>query len=246
MGEVLPSGVDWLATGVAGFDPASNSLSTADGRTIKYDYLVVATGMQPKWGKVKGLPDALGDGRVVSNMSFKTAPLTFKAVQALRSGHALFTMPKGVVKCPGAGHKVCYISEDHFRRAGRRGAIDVTLAMAGDKVFGVPRYAATIEKLVAARGINVQLSRNLVEVRGAAQEAVFEVLGPNGQAVGEEVAKYDLLHVTPPQGPLEVVAESQLANEEGWVAVNQEVGVGLGVGVVVGGVREQVCGLTEG
>jgi len=65
-----------------------------------------ATGIQAKWERVKGLPDALGDGQVVSNMSFWTAPLTFKAVQGLREGHAVFTMPKGVIKCPGAGQKV--------------------------------------------------------------------------------------------------------------------------------------------
>ena len=65
-----------------------------------------ATGIQAKWHKVKGLPHCLGDGHVVSNMNVGTAPLTFKAVQGLRQGHAVFTMPKGVIKCPGAGQKV--------------------------------------------------------------------------------------------------------------------------------------------
>jgi sulfide:quinone oxidoreductase len=53
-----------------------------------------AAGCQPKWDTVKGLPEALGDGRVVSNYSPKYAPLTFEALKQLRSGHAIFTMPK--------------------------------------------------------------------------------------------------------------------------------------------------------
>lgn len=61
---------------------------------------------QAKWERVKGLPAALGDGKVVSNMSFGTAPKTFQALQNLQEGHALFTFPPGVVKCPGAGQKV--------------------------------------------------------------------------------------------------------------------------------------------
>lgn len=65
-----------------------------------------ATGLQAKWDRVKGLPQSLGDGHVVSNMNVRTAPLTFKAVQGLKQGNALFTMPKGVIKCPGAGQKV--------------------------------------------------------------------------------------------------------------------------------------------
>lgn len=40
---------------------------------------------------------------------------------------------------------MCYISEDHWRRHGRREDINVTLCMPGDRVFGIPRYAETIE-----------------------------------------------------------------------------------------------------
>lgn len=65
--------------------------------------------MQAKWERVKGLTDALGDGHVVSNMSSWTAPLTFEAVQGLEKGHAVFNMPKGVIKCPGAGQKVSHL-----------------------------------------------------------------------------------------------------------------------------------------
>ena len=31
---------------------------------------------------------------------------------------------------------------------------------------------------------------------------------------------YDMLHVTPPMGPLDVVKESTLSDSEGWVDVN--------------------------
>lgn len=35
--------------------------------------------------------------------------------------------------------------------------------------------------------------------------------------------RYDMLHVTPPQGPLDVVAQSALANQDGWVDTDSEV-----------------------
>jgi hypothetical protein len=65
------------------------------------------------------------------------------------------------------------------------------------------RYATTIENLVADRSINVHLKTELVEVRGASQEAVFNALGPDCSPTGEQVVMhYDMLHVTPPQGAL--------------------------------------------
>lgn len=46
MADVMPEHVDWVKAGVAELDPDQNKIQTADGRTIKYDYLIVATGMQ--------------------------------------------------------------------------------------------------------------------------------------------------------------------------------------------------------
>lgn len=64
-------------------------------------------------------------------------------------------------------------------------------------------YAATIESLVEERGIDVHLKTELAEVRGASQEAVFNLMGPDCRPTGEQtVMRYDMLHVTPPQGEL--------------------------------------------
>jgi sulfide:quinone oxidoreductase len=155
-------------------------------------------------------------------MSFETAPKTFQALQKLRSGRAVFTMPTGIIKCPGAGHKACYISEDYLRSQGRRSAVDVTFCVPGDKIFGIPRYSATIENLVQERGVDVRLGYHLIEVRGEHQEAVFEKMS-ECQPTGEyEVIKYDFLHVTPPQGPVDAVASSPLSNADGYVTVDKE------------------------
>ena len=43
--SLIPSGVDWLKTKVSEFDPANNSVTLADGKNLKYDYMIVATGM---------------------------------------------------------------------------------------------------------------------------------------------------------------------------------------------------------
>jgi sulfide:quinone oxidoreductase len=79
------------------------------------------------------------------------------------------------------------------------------------------------QEVVRTRDIDVQLATHLVEVRGDKREAVFEILGKDCQPVDHKVIKYDMLHVTPPQGPLDVVAESAIANADGWVDVDPEV-----------------------
>ena len=42
---LIPKGVDWLKTKAVTFDPDNNSVTLKDGQKIKYDYLVVSTGI---------------------------------------------------------------------------------------------------------------------------------------------------------------------------------------------------------
>lgn len=43
--NLIPKGVDWFKTKADAFDPENNTVTLKDGKKIKYDYLVVATGI---------------------------------------------------------------------------------------------------------------------------------------------------------------------------------------------------------
>jgi hypothetical protein len=60
---------------------------------------------------------------------------------------------------------------------------------------------------------DVQCGANLVEVRAGEKQAVFE--HANGQ---HSTVPFDFLHVVPPTTPHPFIAQSQLANAEGWVS----------------------------
>jgi hypothetical protein len=51
------------------------------------------------------------------------------------------------VKCPGAGHKACWLSEDYLRKHGRRPDVKVTYVTPSAKVLGLQRYLPTIERI---------------------------------------------------------------------------------------------------
>ena len=215
--DVIPYGAKWIQDFVASFDPASNSLQTKGGATIRYDYLVVAAGIQINWDAVPGLKDAVGKDGVCSNYSFGTVRSTWQNIQALRSGTAVFTHPNTPVKCGGAPQKICYLAEDYFRKHGVRDHIDVVFCHAGAKIFAVDRYRETLEKVIDRKGIDVRFHHDLEAVRAAAREAVFRRLDNDE----EVVLKYDMLHVSPPMGAPSFLANSPLAGEGGWIDVDK-------------------------
>lgn len=217
MKRVMPRGVTWIETRVTSFQPEQSSLSTSDGATLHYGQLVVAPGIQLDWSKIKGLEDALGKDGVCSNYSYDTVAYTWDVVRNLKSGNALFTFPAGTIKCAGAPQKVMYLSEDAFRRRGVRDAINVKYVSATAGIFGIPKYAAALRELVEERGIQTEYKRDLVEVRAKSKEAVFHSL----EGKEELVLPYDMLHVTPPQSAPDFIKRSALADQAGWVDVDQ-------------------------
>ena len=61
---VIPKGVTWLRDAVTAFEPDENQVLTRDGKTISYDWLVVAPGIQINWGKIPGLKESVGSKTV--------------------------------------------------------------------------------------------------------------------------------------------------------------------------------------
>lgn len=101
--SLIPSHIDHVAENVKSFNPSSNSIVTTAGRTLSYDSLIVAPGLQINFDKIEGLPKALADptSGVSSIYSYTTCDKTWSDIDALRSGRAIFTQPQGVIKCAG-------------------------------------------------------------------------------------------------------------------------------------------------
>lgn len=215
---VMPRRAKWIQDAVAEFDPERNRLRTRDGKTIGYDWLIVAAGLQTNWDKIPGLKESLGADGVCSNYSFATVDSTWEAIRSFRGGDAVFTNPSGAVKCGGAPQKIMYLADDWFRKSGVRDKSQVIFASALPHIFPVERYRATLEQVVERKQIDCRFRHELVEIRPQAKEAVFKNLD-SGEISS---IRYDLLHVTPPMGPPRFVAESPLADQDGWVDVDKD------------------------
>lgn len=215
--SVIPRKAKWYRDAVIEFDPEHNRVKSRDGRIIEYNFLVVAAGIQINWDGVDGLKENVGRHGICSNYSFETVGSTWENVRSFQGGTAIFTQPAGAIKCGGAPQKICYLAEDYFRQHGVRDKTRVIFASAGAGIFSIEKYRAALEKVVERKGIETMFRHNLVAVRPETKDAVFRHMD-----TGEEVTvHYDLLHVTPPMGPPAFIANSPLANADGWVDVDK-------------------------
>lgn len=212
----MPRKVNWIRDAVATFLPEENAVTLKSGEKHTYDYLIIAAGLQVNWQQIPGLAESVGRDGVCSNYSFETVDSTWEAIRQFKGGNAVFTHPSGAVKCGGAPQKIMYLADDRFREAGVRERTNVIHISALANIFAVPKYRATLEKVIERRGIECRFQTELLEIRPSEKIAILR----NVTTQETYDQPYDLLHVTPPMGPPDFLRQSSLADANGWVDVD--------------------------
>ena len=231
MKNMIPAGVTWIQDKVQTIRAKDRNVICESGQTISYDYLVVATGLKLDWDKIKGLQGHLGQDGLCSIYQYEDAEKTGQMIQKFKGGKAIFIMPPVPIKCAGAPQKIMYLADDIFRKNQVREQSEITFAVAGKVIFGVPAFAKPLMEVAARKNIQLKFSHRLVEILPKEKIAVFEKTietMANGElktSIEIEKLPYDLLHVVPPMSAHNYVKESGLAFESGpqagWLKVDQ-------------------------
>ena len=215
--DLIPRGVELLQEAVTEFKPDLNQVVTKQGTTVSYRYLVVCPGLKVDWERIPGLAESIGKNGVCSNYSYETVESTWKNIREFKGGTAIFTNPLPPIKCGGAPQKIMYLADSYFRKSGVRNKSKVVFCSSAAAIFSVKKYTDTLNKVLKRKEITTHFRHNLIALRPDVKEAVFKNLDTNE----EMVMRYDMIHVTPPQGPCDFMKNSPLVNKDGWVEVDK-------------------------
>jgi sulfide:quinone oxidoreductase len=208
--SVMPEKVTWIKNKAISFQPEKNEVTCQHSERYTYDFLIVAPGIQLDWHKIKGAKEALGKNGVTSNYLPHLPEYTWQLAQQFKGGNAVFTNPNTPIKCGGAPQKITYLLSDYFRKQGVLKNSNVHFYSGGGVIFGVKKYADTLNEVIARYGIKTHFKHNLIEIKGEEKIAVFEYIDEQGtKRIIEQ--PYDLLHVTPPQSAPDFIKNSPLA-----------------------------------
>ncbi len=226
--DFLPQGVQWIREMAAEFDPVSNTVVTSGGQRVRYDYLVVATGLHLDYAQIAGMDiAAIGRNGLASVYAGPdAAAASWTALDAFRSkgGQAIMTLPSGPLKCAGAPLKMTFMVADRLRQAGTSASsrIDFHTALPTDTVFGVKVVNDDVLSRWRELGVKTHFLSKLVSVDPGVRKATFST--PEGEL---EHRDYDFLHVVPPMRAPDVVKNSALSWKDGpfapggWLEVDK-------------------------
>lgn len=218
--SVMPKSVTWIRQAAVDVDPENQSVILADGSHVEYGQLVMAPGIQLDWDKIPGLNDTLGKNGVSSNYTYDLAPKTWDFIRTTRSGSAIFALASGPIKCGGAAQKIAYLACDYWQSQGVLKDIDVHLVLPSPSIFGLPEFAAVLDKVVARYGIQTHFNSEVAEIDADSRQALIQ----DNAADTKTNLRYDVMHVVPPQSAPDWVKSTRLAdpdNPGGYVQIDK-------------------------
>jgi sulfide:quinone oxidoreductase len=223
---LLPSGLEWIREMATELDPESNTVTTASGRKVKYDFLIVATGLHLDYAAIEGMDTAAigthGIGSVYNG--HEAAAATWQAMASFREtgGEALMTLPATPLKCAGAPLKMTFMLVDRLRQAGTLSRSKVTFESSLENVFGVPTVDQDVQRRWKALRVEVGFNHRMTAIDVGARRATF--VTPEGERLERG---YDFIHVVPPMRATDVVRDSALSWKQGpfaaggWLEVDK-------------------------
>jgi sulfide:quinone oxidoreductase len=222
----LPKQVEWVQEMVASYDPDNKQVITDSGRKIRYDYLVVATGVEYHYDAIEGMDvNEIGQNGLTSVYhSPDAAERSWHAIErySREGGNGYFTLPSTPIRCAGAPLKMTLLTLDRLRQNGGYDKAKMHFYSATNNVFGLPWFNDYVLGLYEQADMGVKFRTELTAIDSAKRVATFK----NGDETLN--VDYDLLHVVPPMRAPKSVRESNLAWSEGnmaaggWLAVDKD------------------------
>ena len=193
--------------------PDDHIVRLADGSTLAYDALIIATGVTPRPEQTLGMADAPFWGTTVHEFySYEGSCRLAGKLRTWPGGRLVVHITEMPIKCPVAPLEFSFLADAFFRSRGMRDNVQLTFVTPLDAAFTKPIAAAAFGSTLADKGIDV-VPDFLVE----------RVDGDRGSLVAydETEVPFDLLVTIPVNMGADYVARSGLGNDLNLVPVDK-------------------------
>ena len=206
--ELLRKEVDFVQDPAVKIDFASRSVTTKGGRVLSYDFLVIATGAVADPSKVPGL----AEGSMNFHTGGENAEHIWEALQNFEGGTVVVAIAGAPHKCPPSPNEAAFMLDEFFRKRGIRDKVKIKFLTPYPRPYPAERISKVVEPRFQDKGIEVSTFFN-VDAVDPKERKVFSLEG--------ETSDYDLLIAVPPHHGADVVINSGLGDQDGYVPTDR-------------------------
>jgi sulfide:quinone oxidoreductase len=164
--HVLHRAVVYREARVERVNVAADTVELADGDTLRYDALIIATGTQLAPNETEGLTGPGWRERIFDFYTLDGATALHDALEQFRGGRLVVNVVEMPIKCPPAPLEFAFLADWYFRQRGLRDRVEITYATPLDGAFTKPAASRALSHLLADKRIDLVTEFNTGRVDG--------------------------------------------------------------------------------
>jgi len=210
--RLISKGVEVIFADIEQILPKANRVQIADGQTIPYDILVIATGCEIRPDQIEGLMNSGWRENVFDFYTLEGASALNRFLEGWQGGRLVLNVAEMPIKCPVAPLEFLFLADWYFRQHGMRNKVELVYATPLSGAFTKPQASAALGELLEQKGIHMETDFNINEVDGAKQA----IRSWDGRELN-----YDLLVSIPTNMGAEFIEHSGTGDELNFVSTDK-------------------------
>jgi sulfide:quinone oxidoreductase len=206
--NLLSDEVRFVQEAATRIDFQDRSVRMKRGGTLRYDYLVIATGAVADLDRVQGLKEG--------SFNFHTGPddagKLWAALQEFKGGKVVIAIAGTPHKCPPSPDEAAFMLDELFKERGIREKVSIKFLTPYPRAYPAEKISEVVAPLLEKKDIEVVPFFNVDSV-DPAQHKIYSLEG--------ESYEYDLLIVVPPHRGADVIVNSGIGDQDGWVPTDK-------------------------
>ncbi len=205
-------GVQVLHDWATAIDPGKRRVALKSGKSLAYDKLVVAPGIELKWGAIKHYTDVAA---VAMPHAWKAGSQTLRLRDQLakmrNGGTFIITAPQNPYRCPPGPYERASLVAHYFKRNKPKSKI---LILDAKDAFSKQALFLDAWK---------QLYGNMIEWIPSSKGGIVTAVNTSRMQLDTETGvKYrgDVINIVPPQTAGSIARMARLTDDKGWCPVN--------------------------
>ncbi len=208
----IPDGVELVLAEVDRVDAPASTVRLADGRSLGYDYLVIATGTSPRPDQTPGMVDGEWRKSIFDFYTLDGATALRDKLAGWEGGQLVVHVTEMPIKCPVAPLEFAFLADAFFAERGMRDRVEITYVTPLEGAFTKP---------VASRHLGGMLTERKIALEG---DFMIDRIDPDTKtlvSMDEREIPFDLLVTVPLNMGADLVARSGLGDELNYVPVDK-------------------------
>jgi sulfide dehydrogenase [flavocytochrome c] flavoprotein subunit len=204
--------IDVFRDSVIDIDPGQKTVTLAGGRTLPYDRLIIAPGIDMRWNALPGYTEAIAERLPHAWKAGAQTTLLRRQLEAMPDGGVfLMSVPPNPYRCPPGPYERASLVAHYFKQANPRAKILIL-----DAKDNFSKQALFQDGWKALYG-------DMIEWVPLSKDGRVTRVLANDMTVATEFGqrhKAAVINIVPPQFAGKIAREAELTNQTGWCPVD--------------------------